>query len=150
MALDWLRRTNKPDGRFVYGFLPALCTSMEGDSYLRQAGAAGALAAAARYFGDEASTAIARQAFEMAGPPNGCRRHHKAVDLLVTPGGVHGDQVGHDVDDRDAGLHCFHQHWRNALGEAGHGENVGLREGLADLLHGEERKVWGDGATRGR
>lgn len=61
-AMDWLRRTNKSDGRFVYGFLPALCTSMEGDSYLRQAGAAGALAAAARYFGDEAATAIARQA----------------------------------------------------------------------------------------
>jgi hypothetical protein len=61
-AMDWLRRTNKPDGRFVYGFLPALCVPMAGDDYIAQAGATFALARAARYFGDEASTAVARQA----------------------------------------------------------------------------------------
>jgi hypothetical protein len=61
-AMDWLRRANKPDGRFVYGFLPALCVPMEGDYYVHQAGAAFALARAGRYFNDDASTAIARQA----------------------------------------------------------------------------------------
>jgi hypothetical protein len=62
LAMDWLRRTNKPDGRFVYGFLPALCVPMEGDSYVAQAGAAFALARAGRFFSDEAATATARQA----------------------------------------------------------------------------------------
>jgi hypothetical protein len=61
-AMTWLRRANKPEGRFRYGFLPALCIPMEGDNYLFQAGATFALARAARYFGDDASTAIARQA----------------------------------------------------------------------------------------
>ncbi|MBY0522570.1 MAG: hypothetical protein K2R98_04205 [Gemmataceae bacterium] len=59
---DWLMRANRPDGRFEYGFLPALKSRMEGDHYLRQAGAAFALARAARYFGDERHTAVARQA----------------------------------------------------------------------------------------
>jgi hypothetical protein len=59
---DWLQRANKPDGRFVYGFLPALRVPMEGDQYLRQAGAAFALGRAARFFGDERSAAITRQA----------------------------------------------------------------------------------------
>ena len=40
----------------------ALRTQLEGDSYLRQAGAAMALAKAARYFGDEQAAALARQA----------------------------------------------------------------------------------------
>ena len=29
-AMDWLKLANKPDGRFVYGFLPALRMPMEG------------------------------------------------------------------------------------------------------------------------
>jgi hypothetical protein len=61
-AADWLSRVNRPDGRFVYGFLPATSTIMEGDHYLRQAGAAFALARAARYTGDERQVARARQA----------------------------------------------------------------------------------------
>ncbi len=62
LATEWLRRHNKPDGRFYYGFLPALFVPMEGDNYIHQAAATGALARAARYLGDDASTAIARQA----------------------------------------------------------------------------------------
>src|SRR5262245_64703546 len=29
---DWLRRANRPDGRFVPGYLPDLKTTLEGDS----------------------------------------------------------------------------------------------------------------------
>jgi hypothetical protein len=60
-GMDWLRRTNKQDGRFVYGFVPELRTPLEGDSFTAQAGAAFALARAARFFGDEPSLAISRQ-----------------------------------------------------------------------------------------
>jgi hypothetical protein len=61
-AMEWLQRANKPDGRFIYGFVPALRQPMEGDSYVRQAGAAFALARAARFYGDDRAAAIARQA----------------------------------------------------------------------------------------
>src|SRR5258708_4906744 len=37
---DWLRRANRADGRFVYGFVPSLKVPLEGDHYLRQVGAA--------------------------------------------------------------------------------------------------------------
>src|SRR5687767_4352108 len=37
-AMDWLKLANKPDGRFVYGFLPALRVPMEGDNFQSQAG----------------------------------------------------------------------------------------------------------------
>lgn len=59
---DWLQRANKSDGRFVYGYLPALKTNLEADHYLRQAGAAFALARAARFTGNPRLTAVARQA----------------------------------------------------------------------------------------
>lgn len=59
---DWLYRSNRPDGRFEYGFIPALTTKLEGDHFLRQAGAAYALARAARLTGDERHAAVARQA----------------------------------------------------------------------------------------
>ena len=61
-GMDWLRRTNRPDGKFVYGFLPDLRVPLEGDSFAAQAGAAFALARAVRFFGDERSLAISRQA----------------------------------------------------------------------------------------
>lgn len=61
-GMEWLQRANRPDGRFIYGFLPALRRPLEGDSYVRQAGAAFALARAANFFGDARSTAIAKQA----------------------------------------------------------------------------------------
>jgi len=58
----WLHRANGPDGRFVYGYVPALKTPMEGDHFLRQAGAAAALARAARFTGDPHHAARATQA----------------------------------------------------------------------------------------
>jgi len=59
---DWLQRVNDADGRFVYGLVPALRTTLEGDNYLRQAGAAFALARAARFTRNERYAAKARQA----------------------------------------------------------------------------------------
>jgi hypothetical protein len=59
---DWLKNANMRDGKFVYGFLPALATPMEGDDYLAQVGAALALARSSRVLGDAGSAAIARQA----------------------------------------------------------------------------------------
>src|SRR5262249_22510159 len=59
---DWLYRANRPDGRFQYGFIPSLKTNVDGDHYLRQAGAAYALARSARFTGDERHTAVAKQA----------------------------------------------------------------------------------------
>src|SRR5262249_44666333 len=32
---DWLFRANRADGRFVYGYVPALQKVLEGDHYLR-------------------------------------------------------------------------------------------------------------------
>ncbi len=59
---EWLQRANRPDGRFVNGFIPALRLPMEGESYLRQAGAAFTLARTAKFFSDDRATAIAKQA----------------------------------------------------------------------------------------
>lgn len=59
---DWLRRANRPDGRFVPGHEPALRSTLEGDNYLHQASAARGLARAARLLGDERLGAVARQA----------------------------------------------------------------------------------------
>src|SRR5262249_47275676 len=59
---DWLRRSNRVNGRFIYGQVPALRAPLEGDNYLCQVGAAFALARAARFFGDEHFAAVARQA----------------------------------------------------------------------------------------
>ncbi len=59
---DWLYRANRPDGRFVPGYLPALQLVDEGDHYLRQVAAAAALARAARFTGNERHLARARQA----------------------------------------------------------------------------------------
>ncbi len=61
-AADWLSRANRPDGRFVYGHLSAVNLPMEGDHYLRQVGAAFALARAARFTGQEKYAARATQA----------------------------------------------------------------------------------------
>jgi hypothetical protein len=58
---EWLYRANVPDGRFTNGVAPALGTTLEGDHYLRQAGAAAALARAARFFGDQRYAARATQ-----------------------------------------------------------------------------------------
>jgi hypothetical protein len=58
---NWLRRANRSDGHFDPGWVPALKTPLEGDHYLRQVGAAFALARAARILGSERYAAIARQ-----------------------------------------------------------------------------------------
>jgi hypothetical protein len=59
---DWLYRMNGVKGRFVYGYLPALKQEMDGDHYLRQLGAAFALARAARFTGEERYAVRATQA----------------------------------------------------------------------------------------
>jgi hypothetical protein len=59
---DWLLRANRPDGRFLHGYLPALRAPMEGDHYLRQIEAACALARAGTFYKDDRATAVARQA----------------------------------------------------------------------------------------
>jgi hypothetical protein len=59
---DWLFRMNSDKGRFIPGYLPALKQEMEGDHYLRQAGAAAALARAARFVGEDGYRARAAQA----------------------------------------------------------------------------------------
>jgi hypothetical protein len=59
---DWLFRMHRLKGRFVYGYLPALATELEGDHYLRQCGAAFSLARAARFTGEERYAARAAQA----------------------------------------------------------------------------------------
>ena len=90
-AMDWLERANKPDGRFIAGFVPDLRVPMEGDSYIRQAGAALALAQAARFYKDERSAAIAKQALltllleTSVDPKNPCVRNvpiHQANPLM--------------------------------------------------------------------
>src|SRR5262245_31920427 len=59
---EWLFRMNQPTGRFVPGWLPAVARPVEDDHFLRQAGAALALARAARHFQNEGYAARARQA----------------------------------------------------------------------------------------
>jgi hypothetical protein len=59
---EWLQRANRSDGRFVYGYLPALRIPMEGDHYLQQLEATAALARSARFYHDDKAAAIARQA----------------------------------------------------------------------------------------
>jgi hypothetical protein len=59
---DFLVNMKRLDGRFRHGFVPALGRDLEGDDYLRQVGAAFALARAARFAGDKRYDAIATQA----------------------------------------------------------------------------------------
>jgi len=58
----WLARMNETKGRFIPGWQPALAVPLEVNSLMRQAGAAFALARAARYFRDEDMNARAMQA----------------------------------------------------------------------------------------
>jgi hypothetical protein len=59
---DWLRRSNRSDGRFIYGYLPDLRIPLPGDHYLRQVESACTLARVSRYLGEEKYAAVARQA----------------------------------------------------------------------------------------
>ncbi len=62
MGAEWLWRANRPDGLFLYGYIPSLDVPMEGDSFLRQIGGAFALARAARFTGNPHYAARAKQA----------------------------------------------------------------------------------------
>jgi len=62
LGADWMTRMNQPQGRFLFGYNPALRTSMPGDHDLKQARAALALAQAAKFGGDEKQAAMAGQA----------------------------------------------------------------------------------------
>ena len=57
-----MTRMNQASGRFMYGYNPALRQPILGDSDVKQARAALALAQAARFCGDEKQAAIASQA----------------------------------------------------------------------------------------
>jgi hypothetical protein len=59
---DWMYRMHGVKGRFLHGYLPALKQELEGDHYLRQAGAAFALARAARFTAEERYAVRATQA----------------------------------------------------------------------------------------
>lgn len=59
---EWLCRVHQPSGRFLPGWVPDLNRPADGDQFLTQAGAALALARAARVFHDDRYTAHARQA----------------------------------------------------------------------------------------
>lgn len=59
---EWLYRAHQPNGRFLTGWRPTLSQPIEDESFLRHAGAALALARAARHFQDERYAARARQA----------------------------------------------------------------------------------------
>jgi hypothetical protein len=60
-GIAWLSRMNGINGRFLPGYLPALQTPVSGDHYLRQAGAAYALARGARFTHDKRHEARAEQ-----------------------------------------------------------------------------------------
>lgn len=59
---EWLTHMNGVNGRFRNGWVPSLDVPLEGDNYLRQVGAAFALARAARLTGEERYTVVATRA----------------------------------------------------------------------------------------
>jgi hypothetical protein len=108
-AMDWLKRTSKPDGRFVHGFQPNLCVTLDGDNFVSQVGAAFALARASRYFRDEAGTVKARQAIltllleTMLEPGDKSIRRCAAPPLAVDRLSAHGYLISaiHELDNAD-------------------------------------------------
>ncbi|MBI3821429.1 MAG: hypothetical protein HY289_01990 [Planctomycetes bacterium] len=115
-AADWLKRALTAEGRFVYGFQPALRVQLDGDNFASQAGAAFALARAARYFRDEGSAARARQSLvtlrdleTMTDPPNtptATIRHVAAPPFAVNRLSSHGLMISavHEFDAPAADL----------------------------------------------
>lgn len=61
-GMDWLQRSNQPDGKFLAGFLPALAAKAEGDPFMPQVEATIALVRGARFFQDEKALALGKQA----------------------------------------------------------------------------------------
>lgn len=88
-GIDWLQRVNRPDGRFIFGYLPALRAPMAGDNYLHQIEAALALARAGRIFRDDRALAIAKQSLltllleTTVDPKDAGVRHTSAPPVLV-------------------------------------------------------------------
>ncbi len=62
LGAAWLTRMNQPQGRFLYGYNPALRQPLLGDHDLRQAQATLALAQAAQFSGDDQQATMAAQA----------------------------------------------------------------------------------------
>ena len=62
LGANWMTRMNQPQGRFLFGYNPALREPMLGDHDLKQARGALALAQAAKFSGDEKQAAVASQA----------------------------------------------------------------------------------------
>jgi hypothetical protein len=62
LGAQWMTRTNQPQGRFLFGYIPSLRQPLAGDHDLKQARGALALAQAANFSGDEKQAAIASQA----------------------------------------------------------------------------------------
>jgi hypothetical protein len=62
LGANWMTRTNQAQGRFLFGYNPALRQPLMGDHDLKQARAALALAQAAKFSGDEKYAAVASQA----------------------------------------------------------------------------------------
>jgi hypothetical protein len=60
-GMDWLRRANQPDGKFLAGFNPALAAKTETDAFLPQAEATLVLLRAARFERDERAMALGKQ-----------------------------------------------------------------------------------------
>jgi hypothetical protein len=126
-AMDYLLRNQAVDGRFVYGYHPALRVEMEGDNFLSQARATYALGRAARYFQNADAAAAAKQsllklldATSVDDPKMPRSRHTSAPDAFLNrleAGGtlllaLHevpspqadlldaGDQLAHDLRTR--------------------------------------------------
>jgi hypothetical protein len=62
LGSNWMARMSQSQGRFLYGYVPALRQPMEGDHDLKQAQAALAMAQAAKFTGDDRQAAVAGQA----------------------------------------------------------------------------------------
>jgi hypothetical protein len=93
---DWLWRINGTKGRFLYGYEPALKVVLDGDHYLRQAGAAFALARAARVLGEDRYAVRATQAIltllddTVVDAGDTTRRHTSLPSLAVNRLGAAG------------------------------------------------------------
>src|SRR5262245_33289420 len=61
LGSDWVTKRNQPNGRFLFGYIPALQQPMTGDHDLKQAQSALAMAQAAKFSGDKQQVAIASQ-----------------------------------------------------------------------------------------
>jgi hypothetical protein len=86
---DWMFRMHGIKGRFIPGYMPALKQEMEGDHFLRQAGAAYALALAARFGGEERYSVRATQAIlallddTVLDPTDATSRHTAMPPIVV-------------------------------------------------------------------